>query len=79
MRGRKGNYNRRTTIFFRVGLSHNSLENYYLSTFAMVQHHKWSLTELEDMLPYERDIYVTMLTNWIREENERIKQQNQSG
>ena len=30
------------------------------------------------MLPYERDIYVTMLTNWIAEENERIKQQNQS-
>jgi len=49
-----------------------------LSTFAMVQHHKWSLTEIEDMLPYERDIYVNMLTNWIREENERIKQQNQS-
>ena len=44
----------------------------------MVQHHKWSLTEIEDMLPYERDIYVTMLTNWIKEENERIKQQNQS-
>jgi len=43
----------------------------------MVQHHKWSLTEIEDMLPYERDIYVTMLTNWIREENERIKQQHQ--
>jgi hypothetical protein len=44
----------------------------------MVQHHKWSLTEIEDMLPYERDIYVNMLTNWIREENDRIKQQNQS-
>ena len=44
----------------------------------MIQHHKWSLTELEDMLPYERDIYVTMLTNWIREENERIKQQQTS-
>jgi hypothetical protein len=44
----------------------------------MVQHHKWSLTEIEDMLPYERDIYVNMLTNWIREENERIKQQNQA-
>jgi len=44
----------------------------------MVQHHKWSLTELEDMLPYERDIYVNMLTNWIKEENERIKQQNQT-
>ena len=44
----------------------------------MVQHHKWSLTEIEDMLPYERDIYVTMLTNWIEEENEKIKQQNQA-
>ena len=44
----------------------------------MVQHHKWSLTEIEDMLPYERDIYVTMLTKWVEEETERIKQQNQS-
>ena len=41
----------------------------------MIQHHKWRLTELEDMLPYERDIYVAMLKNWIEEENERIRQQ----
>ena len=45
--------------------------------FAMVQHHKWSLTELEDMLPYERDIYVALLSNWVREENEKIQQRNQ--
>ena len=44
----------------------------------MVQHHKWSLTELEDMLPYERDIYATMLTTWVQEENEIIKQQQTS-
>jgi hypothetical protein len=44
----------------------------------MIQHHKWSLTEIEDMLPYERDIYMSMLSNWVEEENERIKQQNQS-
>ena len=44
----------------------------------MIQHHKWSLTEIEDMLPYERDIYATMLTNWVQEENERIKQQQTS-
>ena len=43
--------------------------------FGLIQHHKWSLTELEDMLPYERDIYVAMLKNWIEEENERIRQQ----
>ena len=41
--------------------------------FAMIQHHKWSLTELEDMLPYERDIYVAMLQSWIKDENERIE------
>ena len=59
-----------------MSLSHNSLENYYLTTFAMIQHHKWSLTEIEDMMPYERDIYVTMTTSWIKEENERIQKRN---
>ena len=42
--------------------------------FAMIQHHKWSLTELEDMMPYEREIYVTLLANWVKEENEKNKQ-----
>ena len=41
----------------------------------MIQHHKWSLTELEDMMPYEREIYVTLLANWVKEENEKRKQQ----
>ena len=42
----------------------------------MIQHHKWSLTELENMIPFERAIYVEMLSNWIKEENERIEEQN---
>ena len=41
----------------------------------MIQHHKWSLTELDNMLPYERQIYVTLLVQWIKEENERQKEQ----
>ena len=41
----------------------------------MIQHHKWSLTELDNMLPYERQIYVTLLQQWIKEENERMKEQ----
>jgi hypothetical protein len=45
----------------------------------MIQHHKWSLTEIEDMLPYERDIYVNLLNAYVEEENEKIRQQNQSG
>jgi len=45
-------------------------------TFSMIQHHKWSLTEIENMLPWERDIYVDKLINWIKEENQRIEEQN---
>ena len=42
----------------------------------MIQHHKWSLTELENMLPYERQIYVMLLQQWIKEENDRVREQN---
>lgn len=42
----------------------------------MMQHHKYSLTELENMLPWERDVYIVMLIQYIEAENERIKQQN---
>ena len=39
-----------------------------------MQHHKYSLTEIENMMPWERDIYVDMLSTWIKEENEKQKQ-----
>ena len=35
--------------------------------------HNYSLSDIENMLPWERDIYVTMLINHINEENEKIK------
>ena len=68
---------RRARRFFRIGLSHDSLANHYTTNFAMIQHHKWSLTELDDMIPFERAIYVDMLQAWIKEENARIERQNQ--
>ena len=43
-----------------------------------MQHHKYSLTELENMIPWERDVYVGMLVQYIDEENERIKEQQAS-
>ena len=39
-----------------------------------MQHHKYSLTELEGMIPWERDIYGALLIQYIEEENEKIKQ-----
>jgi len=42
-----------------------------------MQHHKYSLTELENMIPWERQVYMGLLHNWIREENQRIEKENQ--
>jgi hypothetical protein len=40
----------------------------------MMQHHNYSLTELEDMMPWEREIYVNLLLNYLEQEKQR--QQN---
>jgi hypothetical protein len=44
--------------------------------FSMMQHHKYSLTELENMIPWEREIYVDMVINHVQEENKRQEEQN---
>ena len=41
----------------------------------MMQHHDYSLTELENMMPWEREIYVGLLMEYIKEENERIEKE----
>ena len=41
-----------------------------------MQNHHYSLTEIEEMIPWEREIYLTLLIEHIKEENERAKQQN---
>ena len=40
-----------------------------------MQHHKYSLTELESMLPWEREIYVDMLMEYLKEEKKRQDEQ----
>ena len=41
-----------------------------------MQHHKYSLGELENMIPWEREIYVDLLTTHIKEENEKARERN---
>lgn len=50
-----------------MALSHSTLESYYTTLFSMAQHHKYSLTELEDLIPFERDLYAEMLMNHIKQ------------
>jgi hypothetical protein len=52
-----------------VSMAHTDLASYYKTNFALIHHHKYSLTELEDMIPWEREIYITLLQNYIEEEN----------
>tara|TARA_Y100001937_G_C7000672_1_gene276301 strand:- start:138 stop:278 length:141 start_codon:yes stop_codon:yes gene_type:complete len=42
-----------------------------------MQHHKYSLTELDNMMPWEREIYLGLLMDFIKKENERIKKETQ--
>ena len=46
--------------------------------FSMMQHHKYSLTELENMMPWEREIYVDMLINHVQEENKKQEERNRN-
>ena len=47
--------------------------------FSLMQHHKYSLTEIENMMPWEREIYVDMLINHIKEENQKAKERQNNG
>ena len=51
------------------------LENYFRLNFALIQYHKYSLWEIENMIPWERDIYVGLLQQHLEEEQ--LKQQQQ--
>lgn len=58
-----------------MALSHDNLANYYTMNFQLIQHHKYSLSEIEEMMPWEREIYMTLLSEFIKEENMRAEQQ----
>jgi len=49
------------------------------TNFSLMQHHKYSLSELENMMPWERDIYIDMLITHIKEENQKTKERQNNG
>ena len=60
-----------------MSIAREDLESYYRTNFALMQYHKYSLTELENMMPWERDIYTSLLQQYIEEEN--LKRQQEEG
>jgi len=57
-------------------MTHIDLESYYKLNFSLIQHHKYSLTEIENMIPWEREIYLGLLNQHIEEENLKAQQTN---
>lgn len=56
-------------------LYHASLSNYFEENFALLQHHKWSLSDIENLIPWERETYIKFLTNYIEKKNLEVQQE----
>ena len=56
-------------------LGNVNLGEYYKNNFGLMQHHKYSLHELEGMIPWEREIYVNLVLKFLKEKEDAIKQQ----
>jgi hypothetical protein len=52
-------------------LSHTNLFVYYQKNFAMAQFHRYSIYELETMLPYERDLYFDLILDYVKKQEDK--------
>ena len=57
-------------------MGYMDLSGYYNLNFSLSKHHGYSLTEIENLYPYERDIYVTLLMNFIKEQQEEMNRKH---
>ena len=54
-------------------LGHDRLSNHYKTNFSLMQHHKWSLSDMDNLIPWERYIYVDLLQAYLKEEEQKAK------
>lgn len=55
-------------------LCHETLENHYRLNFQLMHFHKYSLAELENMFPFERELYMNLIMEDIARQEEEQKQ-----
>ncbi len=55
-------------------MNHNTLENYYIAIFSLVQHHKYNVTDIENLIPFERDLFIDLLMKYLKELEDHRKQ-----
>ena len=43
-----------------------------------MHHHKWNIEYIDNLMPWEKEIYVNLLVNFLKEEENRMKEQKSS-
>ena len=56
-------------------LYHTTIDNTMETNFALLQHHKWSLTDIENLIPWEKEIYVNYLLKYLEKQRLEAKQE----
>lgn len=56
-------------------LGYDTLMNYFQTNFSLMQHHKYSITEIEAMMPWEKFIYIDMLKEYIKHQEDLMRDQ----
>jgi hypothetical protein len=60
--------------FFRLGQGYDTLPNFYRLNFQLHKHHNFTIDMLENLAPYEREVYVLLLKEWLEEEYRKQQQ-----
>lgn len=56
-------------------LGYDKLMNFFKTNFALMQHHKYSLSDIENMLPWERAVYINLLKGYLKDQEEKNRDQ----
>lgn len=52
---------------------YDSLMNHYKTNFNLMQFHKYSLSDIENMMPWERFLFIDLLKVHIQEQNQKMR------
>ena len=72
MRGNDDRHAAGPIRFFFLGTCHKSLYDYYRVSFILTQHHGWSLSDMDSLVPFELEIFVNMLEQHLEEQQEKM-------
>lgn len=56
-------------------LGYDSLGNHFQTNFSLMQHHKYSLSDIENMIPWEKFVYIDMLKQYIKNQEDMQRDQ----